>query len=219
MASATDSIDVSDMYPVHNALRDALAAAPKLVGGVGEDDVSRRDLVANFYQNVIAFLHVHHHGEEELIFPLLIERCDGDRDLIERVAGQHRDVDTLVSQSTAMLDDWTLDGSGAQEPCARTLQQLGERMKEHLNDEEQHLLPLCATNLTEAEWGALPGHALGSFEGDKVWLILGLIRSHMTDEQRDRMLSHMPPPAVDMWTGFGESAYIGLMAEVGPLGD
>jgi iron-sulfur cluster repair protein YtfE (RIC family) len=218
MAATTGSIDVSDMYPVHNALRDSLAAAPRLVGGVDATDDARRDLIANFYQNVIAFLHVHHHGEEQLIFPLLLERCEGQRQLIERVAGQHRDVDSLVSQSTATLGDWTSERGDAQEPCAQKLQELGQRMEEHLTDEEQHLLPLCATSLTEAEWGALPGHALGAFEGDKVWLILGLIRAHMTEEQRDRMLSHMPPPAVDMWTGFGESAYLDLMAEVGPLG-
>jgi hypothetical protein len=29
----------------------------------------------------------------------------------------------------------------------------------------------------------------------------------MTDNQRAAMLAHMPPPALDMWTGFGEQAY------------
>jgi hypothetical protein len=70
---------------------------------------------------------------------------------------------------------------------------------EHLGDEETKLLPLCSTNLTEQEWGALPGHALGAIAGDNFWLILGLIRQRMNDEQRARMLSHMPPPAVEVW--------------------
>jgi hypothetical protein len=38
----------------------------------------------------------------------------------------------------------------------------------------------------------------------------------MTQAQRDDMIAHMPPPAVDMWTGFGEAAFKQLMAEVGP---
>jgi hemerythrin-like domain-containing protein len=217
MTSATEFIDVSDMYPVHNALRTALAAAPRLVGGVVDGDDARRDLIGNFYQNVIAFLHVHHNGEEELVFPLLEDRCPDKRELVERIVAQHRDVDTLVSQSVTMLDSWTSGDDSDRDPCAKTLRALGERMAEHLNDEEQLLLPLCAANLNEAEWGALPGHALGAFDGDKVWLILGLIREQMTEEQRDRMLAHMPPPAVEMWTGFGEAAFNSIMGEVGPL--
>jgi hypothetical protein len=78
------------------------------------------------------------------------------------------------------------------------------------------VLPLCGENLSLEEWGALPGHALGSFTGDKVWLILGLIRDQMSQAQRDEMLAHMPPPAVDMWTSMGEQAYKNLVAEVGP---
>jgi hemerythrin-like domain-containing protein len=217
MTSATDAIDVSDMYPVHNALRLTLAAAPRLVGAVDPGDDARRDLIANFYRNVIAFLDVHHHGEELLIFPLLGERCASHKDLIDRIAAQHRDVDGLVSQSNAMLDSWTSGDDTVRDPCAQTLQKLRECLVEHLDEEERLLLPLCATNLSEAEWGALPGHALGSFDGDKVWLILGLIREQMNDGQRDRMLANMPPPAVEMWNGFGQAAYGELMTEVGPL--
>jgi hypothetical protein len=60
----------------------------------------------------------------------------------------------------------------------------------------------------------LPGHALAGYQGDKVWLILGLIRERMTDEQRAKMLANMPPPARDMWTGFGENAFNELSSEV-----
>ena len=57
----------------------------------------RRQLITSFYGNVIAFLHVHHHGEEALVFPLLRERCAGQLELIDAVAAQHRDVDELVA--------------------------------------------------------------------------------------------------------------------------
>jgi hemerythrin superfamily protein len=66
---------VSDMYPVHAAFRLTLSAAPQLVGSVRDNDQARRDVIGNFYRNIIEFLHVHHHGEEELVFPLLRERC------------------------------------------------------------------------------------------------------------------------------------------------
>jgi hemerythrin-like domain-containing protein len=214
MASA---IDVSDMYPVHNAFRDTLSAAPRLIGSIPDGDQARRELVGNFYRNIIAFLEVHHHGEEELIFPLLRQRCTEDLALVDEVAGQHRDVDEFVGQSVAFLEQWDNGVREAQARCADTLGALGARMKEHLGDEETRVLPLCSTNLTEQEWGALPGHAMAAFAGDKIWLILGLIRERMNDEQRARMLAHMPPPAVEMWTTVGETSFNRLMAEVGPL--
>ncbi len=58
---------------------------------------------------------------------------------------------------------------------------------EHLDEEEQKVLPLAAANLSMEEWGALPAHGMANFHGDKIWLILGLIRERMTDEQRAEM--------------------------------
>ena len=85
---------------------------------------------------------------------------------------------------------------------------------EHLDEEERLGLPLAAEYLSAEEWGQLPGHGLRAFDGDKVWLILGLIRERMNEAQRDAMLEHMPPPVVEMWTGFGEHAFMELAAEV-----
>ena len=64
---------------------------------------------------------------------------------------------------------------------------------EHLDEEERLGLPLAAEYLSAEEWGRLPGHGLAAFDGDKVWLILGLIRERMNEEQRVAMLAHMPP--------------------------
>src|SRR5262249_7831808 len=84
----------------------------------------------------------------------------------------------------------------------------------HLDREEAEALPLCAVYLSPEEWGALPGHGMANFHGDKIWLILGLIRQRMTEAQRADMLEHMPPPAVEMWTGFGEQAFKDLSEQV-----
>ena len=36
----------------------------------------------------------------------------------------------------------------------------------------------------------------------------------MTEVQRAAMLEHMPPPALEMWNGFGEQAFKEYSAEV-----
>lgn len=210
-----EGIDVSDMYSVHQALRDSLGSAPRVVRGVTPSDTGRVELIANFYDNILGFLHVHHDGEEKLIFPLLRDRCPGELDLLDQMAAQHAEVVELMQRSGDDLRAWAGGDSASQEASASALGELSGQLERHLDQEEQRLLPLCAAHLTLEEWAVLPGHALGSFDRDKVWLILGLIRDHMTQAQRDDMLAHMPPPAVEMWTTMGEQAYKNLVAEVG----
>ncbi|MGD0379776.1 MAG: hemerythrin domain-containing protein [Acidimicrobiales bacterium] len=207
--------DVSDMFAVHQALRDSLGSAPQLVRAVDATDAERQALITNLYDNVLDFLHVHHEGEELLVFPRLRERCPDQLELLDLMASQHADVVELIQRSSGALAAWAGGEASAQEESATALGELGERLEQHLGEEERRILPLCAENLSVEEWGALPGHALGSFTGDKVWLILGLIRQRMTQASRDEMLAHMPAPAVEMWTTMGEQAYKNLMSEVG----
>jgi hypothetical protein len=218
MTTAPDSPrpDVTDMYAVHQALRDSLGCAPQLVRAVDVADAERVGLISNFYENVLSFLHVHHDGEEMLIFPKLRERCAGEVALVDTMASQHADVVGLIERSHGALGAWAGGDRAAQESSAAALGDLSARLEEHLSAEEGQLLPLCADHMSFEEWAVLPGHAMGAFDGDKIWLIIGLIRHQMSQAQRDDMLAHMPPPAVEMWTSMGEQAYKNLVAEVGP---
>jgi hemerythrin-like domain-containing protein len=207
--------DVSDMFAVHQALRDTLSCAPQLVNKVDAADLKRVDLITNFYDNVLSFLHIHHDGEERLIFPILRDRCPEELNVIEQMLGQHANVTDLLGRSGQALTAWADGDITAQTSAATNLSELGAVLYQHLDDEEREVLPLCAEHLTPEEWAALPGHAMANFRGDKAWLILGLVRQRMTQAQRDEMLANMPAPAVEMWTTMGESSFSNLMAEVG----
>jgi hemerythrin-like domain-containing protein len=207
--------DVSDMRAVHQVLRDTLGCARARVESVDPDDGARRALISNYYENVLSFLHVHHDGEEILVFPRLRERDAPDAALVDAAARQHEDVLAQMGAAAEALAAWGGGDTGAQQRAADHLDTLHTDLVAHLDDEEQTVLPLCAEYITQEEWGQLPGHALGNFGGDKVWLILGLIRERMNDEQRGAMLANMPPPAVEMSTSFGEQAFKELSAEVG----
>ena len=74
---------------------------------------------------------------------------------------------------------------GGRRPDACRSAALERGPRPHLDREEAAILPLAAAHLTPEEWGKLPGHAMGSFGGDKIWLIIGLIRENFTQEQRD----------------------------------
>jgi hemerythrin HHE cation binding domain-containing protein len=211
--------DVSDIYAVHGVFRDTLGAVPRLVGGVPPGDAERVALIANYYENILSFLEAHHDGEEELVFPLLRQRCAGEEALVDEMKAQHEEAIALLEAALGALAAWPAGDAGSQKAAEDALVELREHLVRHLDEEEERVLPLAAANLSMEEWGALPGHGMANFHGDKIWLILGLIRERMTDSQRAAMLEHMPPPAVDMWTGFGEQAFkdysAGVVVEVG----
>ncbi|HTR69511.1 MAG TPA: hemerythrin domain-containing protein [Mycobacteriales bacterium] len=209
----THAPDTSDMVAVHRVFRDTLAAAPALINAPAAQESERAALLANYYSNIVSFLEVHHEGEDELLYPLLRDRVPDDVQAIEEIAAQHAEVEGLVAASRTALAAWSADPAAGAD-AAQALRNLVEGLTEHLDDEERAVLPLCAQYLSVAEWGALPAHGMSHFAGDKVWLILGLIRERMTQAQRDEMLAHMPPPAVQMWTGFGEEAFGRLESEV-----
>jgi iron-sulfur cluster repair protein YtfE (RIC family) len=212
--SAAPRPDVTDMFAVHGVFRDTLGAAPGLVGGVALGDAERLALVANYYENVLSFLASHHDAEDTLVFPLLRERCPGQGALLDRLHGEHEEAVKLMSKATGALAAWPGGDAAAQSEVADSLEDLRVQLEPHLDEEEAKGLSLCAENMSLEEWGALPGFGMAHFEGDKIWLILGLIRQRMNDAQRAAMLEHMPPPAVDMWTGFGEQAFNDLSSQV-----
>jgi hypothetical protein len=199
--------DVSDMYAVHGVFRDTLGAAPELVGGVRPGDTERTALIANYYENILSFLAAHHDGEEKLVFPRLRERCAGEDALVDRMAEEHLEAMRFLEEARKTLEAWPAGDVTAQQAALDALVALDAHLVDHLDEEEELVLPLAAANLSAEEWGALPGHGMANFHGDKIWLILGLIRQRMNDAQRAAMLEHMPPPALDMWTGFGEQAF------------
>ena len=192
--------DTSDMAQVHRVFRDAVAAAPSLIGTTTASDPARLDLVAAYYRNVLALLHAHHDGEDELIWPLLVERAPAEAAEVQRIAGQHGDVDSALTAASAAIDAWQQAGDDASgRAAAAAVTALGAALLPHLDEEEAFIVPLAAKHIFAPEWGELPGHALRNFSGDKMWLALGLIREQMSAQQLAMMDDHIPPPVLAMW--------------------
>ena len=199
--------DVTEMVAVHRVFRNVFDSAPRLIGSVDDGDRSRAAIVASFYANVLEFLRVHHEGEDELMFPKLIERAE-DPDLVRRIADEHHGVENKLAAANATAAEFAASGSaatGAQ--LILDLAALEETLVPHLDHEEAELLSVVERHITLEEWGELPGHAMGSFRGDNLFLILGLVREQMTPEQNERMFEEMPPEAVEAWKAVGLDAY------------
>lgn len=211
----TTLTDTSDMIQLHQVFREALGAAAPLVGSVPAGDTARADVVGSYYANVLALLHSHHEGEDDLVWPKLLERDPDEAGTIRRIAGQHDGVLTALDDAEAKLTAWRADPeveSGAH--LAASLATLGAELSLHLDEEERVILPIAARHMTPPEWGELPGHGMAHFHGDKIWLVMGLIQEQMRPEQIAMMESHMPPPVREFWTTQGRAQFEAYIAEV-----
>ena len=212
--SPASPIDTSDMVAVHDVFRRALGSAEATVASVDIGDDDRVAVIASYYANLLAFLHVHHQGEDEVLWPRLLERVP-DPALVRRIAAQHGDVDDAIAAAERRLGEWAAAPSlGTANALASALSALDEGLTPHLAEEERDILPLAAVHLTAQEWGELPAHGMRNFAGDKLWLIIGLIQEAMSSEQAASMLDHMPPPAVEFWLNVGRpqfEAFIGTV--------
>ena len=144
------------MALVHDGLRFSLASAPALIQIAKGDDV-RRGLVAGYYANVLLGLDVHHHGEEEFLFPLLIERFPEEQAKIELGLNQHHDVVSFSADATAAVSEWGTQGDAKNGKAISALEALDEVLSVHLKYEETSIVPLEG-NLTSEErrtWLAL----------------------------------------------------------------
>lgn len=207
--------DTSDMAQVHKVFREAVASAPSLIGAASAAGVERVERVATYYDNVLGLLHAHHGGEDVIIWPRLRERAVDQVAEIDRIAAQHEAVNPALDEAHQLLAAWLTAGdtdSGA--AFAAAVARLGAVLLPHLDEEERFIVPLAAQHMTAPEWGELPGHAMQQYGGDKLWLVLGLIREQMRPDQITMMNEHMPPPVAAMWFSEGEGLFADFVGEL-----
>jgi len=206
--------DVSDMFAVHKALLGALDAVPACVATAGLDS-ERVKVIGSFVENVIEFLHVHHSGEDELIYPLLEERCAKSRSELERIDSQHKFLYSPMDAGRSAVATWrAAPSTGNAEAVIDAVSSIAQALRPHLAEEETVMLPLASMWISPEEWGRQAGHNMMSFHADKPWLMIGLVREHLDQEHRDGMLEAMPPEMRTMWTEQMAPAFDAFVAEV-----
>jgi hypothetical protein len=203
------------MIGIHEVFREAFGCAPQLVGSVCNDHSDRVATVVAYYANVLAMLHAHHEGEDALIWPKLAERAPDESELLARMQSQHEGLLTALTECERRLEEWAATPDidrGAS--LAAALATLGVLCAAHFDEEERRVLPLAAACCTVEEWAELPGHAMRSFSGDRIWLIIGLVQEQMPPHARSDMEAQMPLPVREMWQGEGRALFEKFVADL-----
>ncbi|WP_256789289.1 hemerythrin domain-containing protein [Frankia sp. AvcI1] len=197
-----------EMVIVHRAFRRESRLLAELTARVSAGDTARAAVLAGHFRWYQRGLSIHHHGEDELVWPLLLARLDLDADVVLRMEAQHEGVAASLARAQAALAAWE---SGA-DPAARdalveALVEHRAALVEHLDDEEAHLLPLAAEHLSVREWQAQGEHFLANTPKNALLTLLGAVLEDARPDERTAFLADLPLPARVLWYSVGRIVY------------
>lgn len=206
--------DIREMVIVHDLFRREFGALPGLVRGVPSGDVARAAVVVAWLEELATGLHHHHTGEDELMWPILLERVT-DSALIRRMEEQHEQIARLhdhVAERAAAFAGGATPQDGEQ--LATAIEGLRAALDEHLGEEEREVLPLVERHLTVTEWEALGERARAGLPKDRLLIQLGYIMHKTTPADRAEFLSKLPLPARLAWRFVGRRRFANHYREV-----
>ncbi|MFD0688080.1 DUF4267 domain-containing protein [Actinomadura fibrosa] len=200
------------MIVIHRGLRRESRLLGELVAATRPGDRARAGALTAHLSDYLLGLHNHHHGEDELIWPLLLSRVDLDADVVLRMEAQHEKVAATIGRLRELAGTWarTAD-AGDRDALVAALAEHRAALVEHLDDEETNLLPLAERHLTEAEWNTQGDHFAENTPKSKVLTFLGIVLEDATPQERAEFLSALPAPARAIWRLYGRRHHANRM--------
>ena len=193
--SKEQPIDVRDMAIVHRTFRTASQESARLVRAAPSPSPARVTFLADHIDFGIMMLHVHHEGEDELLYPKLIERVPDQAPMTEQVDHEHQTIKIALDETSAACAAWRQRPSAETgEALAASLDHLGAVVQPHLDDEEQKIVPLAAVTLTQQEWDAMGKHGVAAMPRNMRGVAFGMMLEPLDQADRDYMMKHLPAP-------------------------
>lgn len=194
--TTTPLLDTSVMPVLHSFYRREFRLAGGLVRAVQEGDLARAATVADHLDLISASLHHHHTVEDEMLWPLLLERVpDEMAPLVHLMESQHARVHALQQQIDETLRAFRASASPADgERLATLLDELYVHLVEHLDAEEQRMLPIVARTITTAEWDAMGEAGRSATPREHRLLVLGMFQHDGDPNGFAGILGSAPPP-------------------------
>lgn len=193
--SSTSPIEVRDMAIIHKTFRRAFEESAQLVRANPSPSASRVTFLSDHIDFGLKMLHHHHEGEDEILYPLLVERVPDHATRTEQIDHEHQEVKGAIDNARSACAKWrSAATSESAETLAASLDTLNSSLMPHLDNEEREIVPLAAVTVTQKEWDALAKHGIASIPGNKKLIAFGMILEPLNAADRTYMLSNVPPP-------------------------
>lgn len=196
-------VDTREMVLIHTFVRREFRLAAGVVRRVAPGDRRRAEQVAAHVRFLAEFLHHHHTIEDELLWPVLLGRVPDElAPVVHLMESQHHGLDALLGELEDVLQQWCASTSpDDRERLAALLDEVYVHLVEHLDAEEQRLLPIAARALTQQEWDRMGEEGRRRSPRADGPLVLGMFAYEGDPEVFAGMLSDVPAPvrAVLLW--------------------
>ena len=213
VVTSDTTLDTHGMVVIHRAFRRESRVLGELVAAVPDGDTGRAAVLGRHLTWYEAGLSNHHRGEDDLIWPLLRMRVD--EEIVARMERQHVRVAHTLAVVLGVLPAWEASAaSKARDELVRALSDHRRVLLEHLDDEEDRLLPLAARHLTGPEWAALGDHFVATTPKAELLTFLGAVLEEATAEERAALLGAMPVLPRLAWWSIGRRRYASHMRKV-----
>src|SRR6516162_865117 len=193
--STAQPIDVRDMAIVHRTFRNAYEESARLVRAAPAPSPGRVTFLADHIDFGLAALHHHHEGEDELLYPELIQRVPEQAPMTEQVEHEHLAIKTALEAASVACAAWRQRPSAETgEALAAALDHLNAVVQPHLDDEENKVVPLAAVTFTQQEWDAIGKHGVAWIPRNKRGIAFGMILEPLGEADRAYMMRSLPAP-------------------------
>jgi hypothetical protein len=181
MSTAAAPADTRMMAVVHRALTRDLERVDLAVTTQPYPRGRRREALGEHVAWLMRFLHEHHTGEDEGLWPLVRERNPGAAPLLESLEADHRAITPAAERlEAAGIRYAASSGEGERAELHNALQALNAVLIPHLEREVAEAMPVVSASITHADWYAwnqernIKGKPLSELGFVGHWLVDGI---------------------------------------------
>ena len=181
------------MAIVHQTFPNAFTESAQLIRANPTPSPERVAFMSDHVDFALGMLHHHHASEDELLYPLLIQRAPEEAAETERTQHQHKEVEGTIEAATNACVTWRKSPSAESgEALATSLEALNEALQPHLDDEEQITVPLAAVTLTQAEWDKMGEQGTAGIPKKMLPVAFGMLLEPLNESDRALMKAELP---------------------------
>ncbi len=202
-----------EMAVIHRIFRRGFPMMAELVRQTPVGDTARSEPIAAHLDFLLNGLHNHHSGEDESIWPRLLERVALQTELITRMEKQHEVVAERSERVRTLLETWRRSPADSQ-ALATALDEFTAALVVHLDEEEAYVVPLIRAHITAEEWTRFGQETFEKFTNPEKLVATGTLEDVATPEEASWFIGDLPLPIKLMWRLLGRRKYARYMQRV-----
>ncbi len=148
--------DTRGMSTVHDALRRDLSRATAALSSPSPPADAQRNAIARHVRWMMEFLHGHHAGEDQSLWPLVRACNPAAGDVLDQMDADHARIGPRIDDVDMAAATYSADASpAARQGLATAIELLRSVLDPHLRREESDLMPIVSASIADSEWQAV----------------------------------------------------------------